>query len=88
MAARRAPQIETPEVRDIEVAAEVRRISGDPGKRLRSRQIWEETGRRLGMSPDGGAGAVVRRSDVDRVAVISRRADGEPDQTPDFEVIE
>ena len=32
-------------------------ISGDPGKRLRSRQIWEETGRRLGMSPDGGAGA-------------------------------
>jgi len=33
-------------------------ISGDPGKRLRSRQIWEETGRRLGMSPDGGAGAV------------------------------
>lgn len=52
MAARRAPQIETPEVRDIEVAAEV------------------------------------RRRVVDRVAVISRRADGEPDQTPDFEVIE
>lgn len=24
-------------------------ISGDPGKRIRSREIWEETGRRLGM---------------------------------------
>lgn len=65
MAARRAPQIETPEVRDIEVAAEVQ--SGHPRGCRRSR---------------------CRRSDVDRVAVISRRADGEPDQTPDFEVIE
>lgn len=52
MAARRAPKIETPEVRDIEVAAEV------------------------------------RRSDADRVVAVSRRADGEPDQSPDFEVIE
>ena len=31
-------------------------ISGDPGKRVRFRQIGEENGRRLGMSPDGGAG--------------------------------
>ncbi|HMT33880.1 MAG TPA: hypothetical protein PKA99_14735 [Dermatophilaceae bacterium] len=39
-------------------------------------------------TPNIEVAAEVRHGDVDRVAVISRRADGEPDQTPDFEVIE
>lgn len=30
---------------------------------------------------------VTRPDDIDRVAAVSRRADGSPDQTPDFEVL-
>lgn len=44
-------------------------ISGDSGKRVRSQQIWMETGRRLGMNPDGGGGSVQVSVDLSHIVL-------------------